>query len=360
LKEEDGIMSKVRPGTSNRGFTLTEILVVIGIIVLLISILVPVVSKVRKSAQVASVQAQLNTLVGNITQYQQDFSALPGPLPYTEINLYSGSATVGFNTTATEYDATWTGLNISDAENLVLGLAGGLKRVTTTPPIVYDPSLVGSGANNLNVATPKKHRAYIDQSNLSWRDEGGKKTGHFADGAGAANDSVIPEIVDTFSQRMPILYMRARKGLPATAVSTWVANNNFIYTNGDQNQANRNGMYDLSQIVAYVGTDTVPVTIGEGKSIRASEYTTPPADPRQLPHGLRTADPTTTINKTGSAAPFIKYVYPYDGFAYLRDPSSPDTAPLPRAKDGYVLISAGLDRVYGTPDDITSFGPVNP
>jgi hypothetical protein len=30
----------------------------------------------------------------------------------------------------------------------------------------------------------------------------------------------------------------------------------------------------------------------------------------------------------------------------------------PRAKDGYILISAGPDGYYGTLDDITSFGDV--
>ncbi len=33
---------------------------------------------------------------------------------------------------------------------------------------------------------------------------------------------------------------------------------------------------------------------------------------------------------------------------------------VPRQKDGYILISAGPDRVYGTTDDLTNFGPVSP
>jgi hypothetical protein len=32
----------------------------------------------------------------------------------------------------------------------------------------------------------------------------------------------------------------------------------------------------------------------------------------------------------------------------------------PRAKDEFILISAGKDRTYGTSDDITSFGDVEP
>jgi hypothetical protein len=32
----------------------------------------------------------------------------------------------------------------------------------------------------------------------------------------------------------------------------------------------------------------------------------------------------------------------------------------PRGKDEFIIISAGRDRAYGTSDDITSFGDVEP
>jgi len=227
----------------------------------------------------------------------------------------------------------------------------------------YDPSLVGNGANSLNPADPtKKARAYIDQTNLSWRDEGGKKTGQFKDGAGTADDTIIPEIVDTFPSPMPILYLRARKGQQnATLVNSWTKTDNLIVTDGTANVINRIGQYDLSQIAGYVGTDTVPVTIGEGKSIRKGDYTTnitPAPTASQLSHGLRTVNPKGSMDK-GAQAPLV-YYYPYDAFPYLVDPSSNPTNPTPRNKDGFILISAGLDRVYGTSDDITNFGQVTP
>ena len=52
------------------------------------------------------------------------------------------------------------------------------------------------------------------------------------------------------------------------------------------------------------------------------------------------------------------YQYPYDAYAYFKNPASPELEPQPRQKDGYILIGAGSDRVYGTADDITSFGAV--
>jgi hypothetical protein len=37
-----------------------------------------------------------------------------------------------------------------------------------------------------------------------------------------------------------------------------------------------------------------------------------------------------------------------------------DATGTPRGKDAFILISAGRDRTYGTADDITSFGDIEP
>ena len=70
------------------------------------------------------------------------------------------------------------------------------------------------------------------------------------------------------------------------------------------------------------------------------------------PHGLKTIENEDNIpNGLGSG--------PADALRYLRQP---DTLPntnkegQPRQKNRFILISAGPDRVYGTADDITSFG----
>lgn len=356
----------INPPTSNlkpqlRGFTLIEILVVIGIIVVLLGILIPVVSKVRKSAQAATVQAQINDLQGSITQYQQDHGALPGPLPYNEIRRPTGfTMGVDTNSAGTEYDNDLEETQITMAENLVLGLAGGLE-LSPGGVVWYDPRLVGGGAMSLNPGNPKKGRAYIDQKNLSWRVVDDKKTGTYADGAGSATDSEIPEILDTFPSPMPILYLRARKGQqpPAATPDSWTAINNYIITHTTSGTPTYVGQYDLSQIIAYTGPDADGNYIGEGKSIGPGDYvpTTPP-NAAQLPHGLRSVDVDAWMEQSPPSGK--TYQYPYNAYPYFRDPASSENSPQPRAKDGYILISAGLDRVYGTEDDITSFGPVLP
>jgi hypothetical protein len=65
------------------------------------------------------------------------------------------------------------------------------------------------------------------------------------------------------------------------------------------------------------------------------------------------------------------YNYPYDAFPYFYNPNASAGAGTigqaviqnvaqARNQDGFILISAGEDRTYGTADDITSFGSVLP
>ena len=93
--------------------------------------------------------------------------------------------------------------------------------------------------------------------------------------------------------------------------------------------------------------------------------------PPHFPQGLFS---TVTTSATTSASldkgDTTNYKYPYDAFAYflsanfkglVLDSANYKITPLyPRQKDGYILISPGPDRTYGTNDDICSFGDVNP
>ena len=67
-----------RNHSASRGFSLVELLVVIGIIALLVGILIPVVASVRRAAYDASTKATISALQNACTRYQTDFRAYPG------------------------------------------------------------------------------------------------------------------------------------------------------------------------------------------------------------------------------------------------------------------------------------------
>ena len=297
------------------GFTLVEMLTVIGIIVLLVSILLPVVSSVRTRGHQADTQAMLARIASGVESYHGDFRAYPGPLHNGQIN--NGGMPV-------DIDGLDNPTQVTMAENLVLGLLGGL--VVRSDKITYDKDAIGGGPVSLSTRNPKKYRAYMDKVGLSAGDYGDDIVD-----AAAVKDSPIPEFLDRFPDPMPILYMRAKVG-----ASGIVSNKALI---GAQEQ------YDLKQIEAYT-----TVKIGVGKEAPADDDFRPGPVPSsqadKLKHGLQTADKNKTM--TDGNPQGAQFQYPYDLYAFMRHPSMPNT---PRQKDGYILISSGPDRIYGTKDD---------
>ena len=317
-----------------RGFTLVEMLTVIGIIILLVSILLPVVGSVRQKAHAADTAAQLQSIAAGIQRYRADFGAYPGPIHNGHIYGGTGVTPALSITVKPQPGQTPPPLNtakITQSENLVLGLLGGL--IMETSGLKYDSSLIGNGPLSLNAANPKKYQAYMDKTNLS--------EGDYKDDAGDADDSSIPEFLDRFPDGMPVLYLRAKVGAGSASgsgtTSVPLVTNQTAYA--------QQGQYDVRQILAY--TDRL---IGVGKEFPANnEYAVvpPPPNPESRKHGLRTARTNATIQTPAPSG--LQYVYPYDLYGYLRHPSMPNTA---RNSDGFILISAGIDRIYGTRDDI--------
>ena len=313
--------SAIRNGPARSGFTLVEMLTVIGIIVLLMSILLPVVSSVRSRGHQADTQAMLSRIASGIESYHGDFRAYPGPLHNGQI--YNGGMPVDIELAAGT-TGTFEKTQITMAENLVLGLLGGL-RVDATGKITFDKDAVGNGPLSLSPRNPKKSRAYMDKVSLS--------AGDYTEDPSnpeQVKDTLIPEFLDKQPDPMPILYMRAKSG--ATGI---VSDKKPI---GEQEQ------YDLKQIEAYVTAN-----IGIGREAPSDDEFKPsvPANVKdKLKHGLQKVTKAATMQNPAPSGQ--QYHYPYDLYGFLRHPSMTNAQ---RQKDGYILISAGPDRIYGTKDD---------
>jgi prepilin-type N-terminal cleavage/methylation domain-containing protein len=387
----------------HRGFTLVELLVAIGIIVILIGLLLPAIKHIRLAAYGASSSAQIAAISTAIQQYYNDFNAYPGPLPQNQIDdaclgitsngpsvLNQGGTPVPLNlvSPAPSLAGSFNAYKISGAQNLVLGLLGGLTITRTVngsgqtdiSTFQYDPSCIFSvtgpapgtmtpipspkGPSSLSIGIAKQYSPYItvtasDISAPAIAAGGtpGTPTASFADAAGRTpSDTIIPVFIDKYPDAMPILYMRANRGATGVVSLGGLIGYSGTSLNPDPatSQSVTSWQYDLREIYSYTNSDGTAATSNIGLNTNMSA--------KINRHGLQVVwNPasTTTYQITSSA--------PIDAWAYLRNPdlgpavgSPPTDIGIPRQKDSYILISAGPDRVYGSTDDITNFGTVAP
>src|SRR3954452_5060119 len=74
------MVNQGRPASRRRdGFTLVELLVVIGIIVLLFSIATPIILTARRNAERVRIQSDLNTISMALEAYKADCKDYPRP-----------------------------------------------------------------------------------------------------------------------------------------------------------------------------------------------------------------------------------------------------------------------------------------
>jgi prepilin-type N-terminal cleavage/methylation domain-containing protein len=312
-----------------RGFTLIELLVVIGIIAVLMSILIPVIGNVKKQSYNTATMSRINAIAQGIEQYRQVFEAYPGPLADNQLSI---STTPG--TGLTNNAAANAGGATTSSQNLVLGLLGGLQLVGSN--VNFNNGLVGKGPQSLNPLKVQTYQTFVD-SKVAGLDE--VKSGNnwipWANGAHtvfpfqssikdvspattAATPTKKPEFVDAFPDPMPILYIRATLG--ATGVVT-----------------DGTTVFPKSTVAAYDMRQLYPYTF--------AQLPIPTNNPPTYSPLMTSSSPVNPLTK--------KYIELYAN-QYFGTPAPNNDQP--RQKEAYLLISAGIDRMYGTKDDATNSG----
>jgi prepilin-type N-terminal cleavage/methylation domain-containing protein len=301
------------------GFTLAELLIVIGIIAVLVAILIPVVSKVRLAAKTTETQALLQKINNAITNYFNDFHAYPGM--HTNANF--NPATPGKPPRVAD--------RLTQSEDLVLSLLGALK-FTTTPPVSFPNHVefslpeLGKGPLTLNPRQLGRKNAYMtlkdsevtpppmippgtaDQRVLAhtdsqpWMAEVGKL------------DSVVPEFMDQYNNPRPIIYVRCNPAVPKRPGNAHIL--------GAKGSFNVNNAYNWDSFGVYIRDE------GDAKATaRTADFYYPP--PGGSASSTWTRDPARVQ-------------------AYFTGPA----ADTPRNDGGYMLFSAGPDGRFGSEDDL--------
>jgi type II secretory pathway pseudopilin PulG len=374
-------------------FTLTELLVVIGIIIILVGILLPVISKIRYAAYGADTQNEISQISNACSSYYSTYHAYPGPFSNDDIggglartNGYQGdggSPSAGPATlTYLYFNGAYAAINntpwaVTGAQNLVLGLMGGLRPnsgVAGPNNLAFAPAEVGLGPLSLNPVNPSRTPSFFSTGSnyLMWcqTNSGGQTvqttgayqnmsgatpptfTGTpFTDAAGtAAFDCPIPVFVDRYPTPgpLPILYLRARTGAKGVVWDNITGTGSY---DGNGNEP-ADYQYDLRDIYPYTwshiglpGSTSGNMTITHNLIGIGTSFSGPVAK-------------TTALNSPGPNGVANGGLY-FTNQSIPPTGSDPDFTGRPRAVDQFILISAGPDGIYGTSDDITSFGSVS-
>lgn len=193
-----------------RGFSLVEILVVIGIISLLVALLLPALSKVLERAKATTTLGTMQEFAKACDAYFHEFGEYPGVIPETYLQTDTG----GNDGTAPR---------ISSTENAILALMGGYRVPSdedygTYPGTVYtfgsgpsafvikiNPSRIGEGPYR----NGRRYDSFYSPKGREFSKTTGQMVGTELEAADSTN--AIPDLLDAWGN--PIIFIRQSRGL---------------------------------------------------------------------------------------------------------------------------------------------------
>lgn len=329
----------MRPFTlqsARRAFTLTELLVAIGIIALLIGILLPALNAVSQRSKRTATTALMQQFASACEHFQQQLGFLPGIVPEDVL----------------AYDTAQSGniAKISGTENALLHLMGGAVRADDVTASEWAALTPANGWVTLSFQRPQGGSLEIKVNVREMTTGRGPRIGgnqyerfftpkgsELVDVQGQAGPAIdfdplepgtqgIPDLVDAWGQ--PILYLRAARGTGPLAGDVIGSGNNAPA---------QFGLYSISPYIASsslgaLGRDqTATAALGGSMFNRATG--------------------TESGSGTNAFHVFLAQVVRHAG---MGNPSQPVNTGVARGR--FVLISAGKDGIYFSTRD----GPGTP
>lgn len=291
----------------NSGLTLVELLTVVGIMALLVGLLIPALSTVHRIARETKQKAHLVAVELALTTFKNDYGEYP-PSDWTPVPMkgdYCGAqklaeALLGRDLLGFHPRSNWSATDLTWYPN-----------PTTMDSALFEANL------------KQRKELYLELSNANAFRLGNislLKPGLYPDTSPLAPDTFV--LCDVFGARNVLLTNGkiVKAGAP------------ILYFKANSSEKTIQAIYNINDNDAIVA-------LKEQMDVRGHPFGSGPFYPpykNRLEFFYGNPDPATGI------------------IGYIQNPKVA-ARPWPYKSDSFILISAGADGIYGTPDDIRNF-----